>query len=386
MGWWSFGRKTKSPSRKNPAFYGDVAEFLANFYKVSGKTKIVYCVLAVFMLIMSAVTICQELSWNHKIKTFVTVRGTILKNNIRRVRRGKGSRNISDLEYIYTYRGRSYTGNRIVYGKELYPRQYQKGSLCPILVNPSRPSESAAMLYYRGFKGVIARCFHLFIFLVFSLGFLIAFFLSLRSRKIIVPEKLRMYLAQFPEEEVLQAQSEARNPCSMPARVSLSTVSFSRKVRFRCMERYMLVGGSVFPWGFFMVSGILCMGVILLCVTGNSIFLLHILIMELISFFILCPAKLVLDLHEKRICSCRIFFTEKITPEKSISFEEIDFLYLMRNDAGKNQPLAWCCARLKDGSGISLLQITVPEMVYFLEFLPELAGRLGNRKILFFRS
>ena len=69
-------------------------------------------------------SMCRELVWDHRVRTWDKADGIILRNGVSKIksgRRGQQTREVSDVAYRYTFRGRQYTGTRIVYDNESFP-------------------------------------------------------------------------------------------------------------------------------------------------------------------------------------------------------------------------------------------------------------------------
>ena len=362
-------------------FYPDIPLFLEKLHKTPTGTKVVFLILALTLGIFSIIDFATQISWEGKVRSWVTVQGKILKNNHKKVRRGKNTRTVSELEYVYTYKKKTYRGNAVAYGEKLYPARYKAGAIRPILVNPSRHSQSAAMVYFRGYWGLL-RYWKSVFFSAIALGFLSAFLRACRKTIPVVPEELKEYMKNFPPEELrtLEKKFTAEG-------VSLYTLSetgstYDRKIRKICMERYWIIGAKVPLWGWFVLL-IVIAALIVPCFFAPMVLILHAPLLAFLFFSLIFPRKLVLDLHEKRLCFYRIFFPEEPGKKKCLDFSSIEALIVAKSCAGKNVNTAWLTARGADGKETVLCHAALQNLSFFLKDLPRIAKALGNKRILF---
>ena len=142
-------------------------------------------------------SMCRELVWDHRVRTWDKADGIILRNEVREIksgRRGQQTREVSDVAYSYTCRGKQYTGTRIVYDNESFP-PLKRGTHRQVIVNPDDPRDCAVMFWYRGYWGLLrwAGCAGWYLLALFCGGLLF----GLRNRKIEVPDRLKEYLLAF---------------------------------------------------------------------------------------------------------------------------------------------------------------------------------------------
>ena len=363
-------------------FYPDIPLFLEKLHKTPTGTKAVFLILAITFGLFSVIDFATQIAWEGKVRSWVTVQGKILKHNQKRVRRGKNTRTISELEYVYTYKKKTYRGNAVAYGEELYPARYKAGAIRPILVNPARHSQSAAMVFYRGYWGLLFRYGKTIFFFAIALGFLSAFLRSFRKKIPVVPEDLKEYMAAFPPEELRTLEKKFTAEGVSLYTLSATGSTYDRKIRKNCMERYWIIGEKVPLWGWFVLLFVIAV-LIVPCFFAPMVLILHAPLLAFLIFTLVFPRKLVLDLHEKRLCFYRIFFPENPKKEKSIDFSSIEALILIKNSTGKNVNTAWLTARGADGKETVLCHAAPQNMVFFLKDLPRIAKALGNKKILF---
>ena len=366
-------------------FYPDIPLFLEKLHKTPTGTKAVFLILAITSGLFSVIDFAIQISWEGKVRSWVTVQGKILKHNQKRVRRGKNTRTVSELEYVYTYKKKTYRGNAVAYGEELYPARYKAGAIRPILVNPARPSQSAAMVFYRGYWGLLFRYGKTIFFSAIALGFLTAFLRSFRKKIPVVPEKLKEYMKNFPPEELRTLEKKFTTEGVSLYTLSATGSTYDRKIRKNCMERYWIIGEKVPLWGWFVLLFVIA-ALIVPCFFAPMVpmvLIFHAILLALLIFTLVFPRKLVLDLHEKRLCFYRIFFPEEPGKKKCLDFSSIEALILIKNSTGKNVNTAWLTARGADGKETVLCHAAPQNMAFFLKDLPRIAKALGNKKILF---
>ena len=362
-------------------FYPDIPLFLEKLHKTPTGTKAVFLILAITLGLFSVIDFATQISWEGKVRSWVTVQGKILKNNHKKVRRGKNTRTVSELEYVYTYKKKTYRGNAVAYGEKLYPARYKAGAIRPILVNPSRHSQSAAMVYYRGYWGLLRYWKSVFFFAI-ALGFLSAFLRACRKTIPVVPEELKEYMKNFPPEELRTLEKKYTAEGVSLYTLSAAGSTYDRKIRKVCMERYWIIGAKVPLWGWFVLLFIIA-ALIVPCFFAPMVLILHAPLLAFLIFTLVFPRKLVLDLHEKRLCFYRIFFPENPKKEKNIDFASIEALILIKNSTGKNVNTAWLTARGMDGKETVLCHAALQNLSFFLKDLPRIAKALGNKRILF---
>ena len=147
--------------------------------------KIICCAGMILLILFGFLSMCSQLAWNGYIKNWDKVDGVILKNTSKKVRSGKSYKRVADVEYQYTYKKRTYRGNRIVYDSKSFP-DLKVGKKRQVIVNPENPQESAIMFWYRGCWGLIRWVECVFLYLV-SLGFAILFFRAVFQKKVNIP-------------------------------------------------------------------------------------------------------------------------------------------------------------------------------------------------------
>ena len=188
-------RTVKSPSPADTV--SGIQKWADKVLQPSRTTLIVSGLATVILLVLFSIGLYLQLRWEKYIRTWDKADGIILKNETRRVRSGKHTRLVSDVEYQYTYRGMRYFGTRIAYDSEHFPR-LAVGTHRQVIVNPADPQDSAIMIWYRRYEGFIDRfLICIFVFLG-ALAALAVFLHTLAWKRTIVPEELEAYLNTFP--------------------------------------------------------------------------------------------------------------------------------------------------------------------------------------------
>ncbi|MBR4884298.1 MAG: hypothetical protein IKZ33_03180, partial [Lentisphaeria bacterium] len=97
----------------------DIQLWVNHILRPSLAVKIIYAVAAIFCLGLGIWGMKEQLAWDNRIETWDKVDGIILKNTTKRVSsRGKGTKEVADVEYQYTYKGATYHSTKIVYDSD----------------------------------------------------------------------------------------------------------------------------------------------------------------------------------------------------------------------------------------------------------------------------
>ena len=323
-------------------------------------------------------SMCRQLVWNHRIRTWDKADGIILRNAIREIKSGRSTRKISDVAYSYTCRGKQYTGTRIVYDDESFP-PLKPGTHRQVIVNPDDPRDCAVMFWYRGYWWMLrwAGCAGWYL-LALVCG---AMLWSLRNKKIEVPDRLKEYLLAFTAEELMELlEKEKRytrgSGVPMPKRWEMDLRSESCVIEERCSVMFILILWCV-----------LCLGSLWCLFAARILFpiLLYPLLLGGLCLFVsLLCLRTVLDFREKTIRIQRRWLPWKWCEMKTVPFAEIDHLVLsgMSPDGG-NAGVFTLNAYSADGTANPICRISKKNLPPLLEQLPDLAERLGHLPILF---
>ena len=332
--------------------------------------RIILCLVACGFLLGGAVALGIQLNWNRRVRTWTVVEGTILKNATKRIRSGKRSKTVSDIEYVYPYKGQTFRGNRILYGDDHFPRNINPGARRRILVNPAAPRESAAIVTYRGYGGLI-RYLPAAFFLVLGGIFGFAAFRCLPPGETGIPRELSDYLGSLPEKPqiVLKKTTERKS-----AKADFGTTL--GKMPEYPLDRYCILpngGNSVFAV-LFSLDMTFALVLLFLVKSSSGVLFLVFSLFFLIPLFL--TKKTVIDLREKKLCRVRTF-----TPEKplanAVSIADWDHLALRKVTAGKN-PVIVLFGGKRGGKPQAICHTALNRLPLLLAMLPELARKLGR--------
>ena len=333
--------------------------------------KIILSLVSAGFLLGGAITFGNQLNWNRRVRTWTVVEGTILKNQTKRVRSGKGSKTVSDIEYRYTYKGETFRGSRILYGDDTFPRQVKPGDKRRILVNPEAPRESAAIVTYRGSWGLI-RYLPAAIFLVIGGIFGFTAFRNLPSGKIGIPRELSDYLESLPEKPqiVLKKTTTQRKSAKADFGTTLGKMPEYR------LDRYCVLpnGGNAALVIVFSLHVIFSLVFLFFVRNASGLLLLVFALFFLIPLFL--SKKTVIDLQEKKLCRVRTSAQEKPL-ENAVSIADWDHLELRKVNAGKN-PVLVLSGGKRGGDPQAICHVATGRLPLLLAMLPEFARKLGK--------
>ena len=294
----------------------------------------------------------------------------MISNRERTVRDGKNTRQVSDIAYQYRYRGKTYASNRILYGKTWFPSGVRAGAGRRILVNPANPSESAAMIWYR------KPYYRLLDYLpqLFLLGFgslcTVVSLREMRRRKITVPETFHAELKSLPEG--------FRMPAGGEYELALPPEDWENG-RGRRLPLKKHPGINCFCFAVLIVVP----GIVIILNWKTPVWGLLIFGLLWIYYVILRPFGTVLDLQEKKL-----FFALRVRPGKiklggNIPFADLQCLLMIPASGGSlgDSRMIVLHAVRKDGISVTLGQFARRDLAQWLEFLPELAKKLGDLPI-----
>ena len=333
--------------------------------------KIILSLTAGGFLLGGAVTLGDQLNWNRRLRTWTVVEGTILKNATKRVRSGKGSKTISDIEYVYTYRGQTFRGSRILYGNDHFPSNIRPGAKRRILVDPDAPRKSAAIVTYRGYWGLI-RYFPAAFFLVLGGIFGSAALRSRSSGETEIPWELSDYLESLPEKPqiVLKKTTVERKKAKTDFGTSLGKMPEYR------LDRYCILpaGGKNASLILFFLHLVFASAVLFFVRSASGLLLLVFALFFLIPLFL--SKKTVIDLREKKLFRVRTFTPGK-TLENAVSIANWDHLELRKILVG-NHPAIVLSGGKRGGEPRAICHVAPRSLPLLLAILPEFARKLGN--------
>ena len=339
---------------------------------------ITVCAVGVIMLVLGIWSMCDQLAWNKRVRTWDKADGIILKNTTKRVRSGKHTKTVADVAYEYTYKGTRYTGTRIVYDSESFS-DLEVGAHRQVIVNPENPRDSAIMVWYRGYWWLMRYTHCMFfglIFLVMS-GILI----SLLMRKIpAVPESLKKYLKTFSPEQLQAARKREHSA------VPVVGIGMNQPMEYREDFRYGIIRARQSKFSCFVFASVLLAGIALGFVVPVVWFGV-VIVGLVITFLFIMPWMTVFDFEEKKIYRCRRFHPEKFDSMKSVPFSEIDHLSVsvsVQSKRNRNAGFIGLFAVKQDGAKVPICGVWRRDLGLLLELLPELAEKMGHLPILFY--
>lgn len=339
--------------------------------------KIVLCVVGVLMLALVIWGVCRQLAWDERVRSWDKADGIILKNTTKRVRSGKSTKTVADVEYEYTYKGTSCTGTRIVYDSDTFPK-LKPGAHRQVIVNPEDPRDSAIMFWYSGYWWLMRYTDCMFFGLIFLI--MSGIFTSLVTRKVpAVPESLKKYLKTFSQEEFDTALKRER-----PG-IPLAGVEMNQPMEYREDSRYGILRARRSPGSRIVFALVLLAGVAL--AVAVPVVWFGVAITGAVFALMSLPAMTVFDFQEKKIYRCRRFRPEKFASMRSVSFSEIDHLSVSvsvqskRNRSGRRIGLF---AVKQDGTQVPICGAVYRNLGVLLELLPDLAEKMGHLPILFY--
>ena len=334
---------------------------------------LVFALASLCTLTVSIFLFHEQLLWNERIALWDKVQGIIQSNTREKVSSGKSRKTVSKVLYTYHYKGKSFTGKRILYDSRTFPSHVKKGDRRTILVNPGFPQESAVMFTYKGYWHLLR---YAEVFLFFSMFLLCAFITLLGFRKkdpAILPESLVEYIEKIPAKK-LYALPLYKRPYDVKSNflidsppVEVEKDIFLLKSRKPVSVLFILVLFSFF----FAATAVILQNII------AALYLIFIIV--LIFVYWCFPAVLVFDLKEKRIYRCKKYTPEKMPDVKSISFAEVDFLSLQAFPETMNCLL---CAVKLDGTMLPLFKIRNKDLEESGKFPVFLAEKMGNIPII----
>ena len=371
--------KTPSASPADAGTDSGIQQWADNLLKPSRTTLILSAVAAVILLAVGGFLLYQQLQWDEHVRTWDKVDGTILKNATRRVRSGKSTRTVSDVEYQYTYKGKRYFGTRIAYDSEHFP-DHPVGARNQVIVNPADPQDSAIMIWYRGYWGFFDRFLICTAIFLVALGAVVTFFHTLAWKRTIVPEELEAYLETFPPERLSAA---AKIECSGR---EISPIEMRRPMEYRMEQHYGVIKNrNPVVW----VIGIPLLLSVIAALYQPAVWGV-VAILAAIAYYLGRPRMTVFDFHEKKCFGCGRFAPEKFADMKSVPFSEVDHLrctYVVdtRGSGSKKSENKFFClsAVERDGTIVPLCHVSTGKLRLLLDIIPELAEKMGHVPVIY---
>lgn len=344
----------------------DIELWTKHVLQSSNVLKIILCTAAVFTFGLGVWEMTEQLIWNEHIKNWDKVEGIILKNTTKRIPQGKRSKEIADVAYKYTYKGRQYDGTRIVYDSDSFP-PLKVGSKRQVIVNPDDPAECAVMFWYRGKWGMLRWIKSVFLYLV-SLFFAIGFARSFLQKKTTVPERLKNYINAIPPER-FHAALNMENPAVVSGNIELR-----QKMTYLHAERYGVIRKHVsrlscFIWSILFLLAVLTSVLVPLC-------WIAVVILGGVVYSLSVPRMTVFDFQEKKIFFCRWFRPEKADRMRSLSFSAVDHLNCQMLLGSIS-----LFAVTHDGEKVPLCSVAPKRLELLFGLLPELAEKMGRLPI-----
>ena len=348
----------------------DFELWINNTLRSSHAEKIVWAFFAVLTLGLGVWEMTEQLAWDKRIKTWDKVDGIILKNTTKRISEGKRTREVADVEYRYTCKGKQYHGTKIVYDSDTFPN-LKVGSKRQVIVNPENPQECAIMFWYRGQWRLIRWLECAFCYLL-SLVFSTAFCRTLSPKKITVSGTLKNYINSIPPECFYTALDMERSA------VAFNTCELRQKMEFQHNFRYGFIRQNVSMFTYIIWSVLLLLSVI------TSVFIplcwLTAAIIGFVVYSLYTPRMTVFDFQGKKIFFCRNFTPEKSEKLKALSFAKVDHL-CCNSLYHHNRQYIGVFAVTHDGYKLPLFKVTRKRLDLLCELLPELAEKMGHLPI-----
>ena len=334
------------------------------------EVKIVLSVLFLAWLIGTGYLFCCDLVWEFRLLRWEQVSGVMISNRERPVRNGKNTKQVSEIAYQYQYRGKTYISNRILYGLTWFPSGVRAGDRRRILVNPEDPSESAAMIWFR--KPYYRLYDYIPEFFLLGLGslFTVVGLLEMRRRKITVPETFHAELKSLPERFRIPAGGEQE--------LALPPEDWENGRGWRLPQKKHPVLTC-----FCFVALIAVPGIVIILDWKTPVW--GLLIFGLVWLFcaILRPFGPVLDFQEKKLFFALRYWPGKIKLGWNIAFADLKSLHLIPAPSGSlgDSRMIMLHAIREDGISVRLGQFARCDLAQWLEFLPQLAQKLGGLPI-----
>lgn len=335
-------------------------------------TRIVFGILALLSFFLFLFFLKKELDWEHKVKTWDKVQGTILFNGKTVQKSGRRRKTVSLVEYTYMYKGKIFRGNRIAYDSSTFPEKVKAGSRGVILVNPDSPAQSAAMVTYKGYWFLIRYNMAFFLFCLFLfLGGMVLYFFKKHPPEL--PENLLSYLKSFSPEK-LNALPVLKRPFSVKSNLYMDFPA--QEVE----EGILLIKSKKGIWGILMILFFLFFFTAAAVILQKPIiFIYTVFFVILLYIYFKFPVVLVIDFHEKCLYRCKEYTPEKMPQVKKITFEEVDFLSL-QSFPEMNEYLL--CAVHLNGSMVPLFKIRGKNLSSYGEILVTIAEKMGTLPVI----
>jgi len=329
---------------------------------------------AFVFLLFGFMAMCHQLEWDSRIRNWDKADGIILRNTTRKIRSNRSNhfREVADVLYRYPYRGKEYTGTRIVYDSTSFPA-LKEGSRRQVIVNPADPRDCAIMFWYRGRWGLIRWIECAFYFLT-SLLAGILFLRALRPGKIVIPDRLKTYLAEFPPERIadaLQLERAYRIPNDCP--LTAGTAEFTDELHAVFGQKPSRLGPCLLL--------LLMLGSVVLTLRGFPLALLAFALAGLCGYSLYwIPGRTVLDFQERElIFERRTTFPWEWSAVKKVPFGQADHLLLSARPY-----IIILCAVGRTGEMMPLCKMRQKHLPALCDQLPGLAEKLGHLPVTFF--
>lgn len=348
----------------------ELQQWVDSIGKPSLVVKIALSVLFLAWLIGTGHLFCLDLVWEIRLLRWEQVSGVMIANRERTVRDGKNTKRVSEIAYQYRYRGKTYISNRILYGLTWFPSGVRAGDRRRILVNPANPSESAAMIWFRKPYYRLYDFIPQFFLLGFGLLFTVVGLSEMRRRKITVPETFRAELKSLPDG--------FRIPADRGYELALPPEDWESGRGWRLpMKKHPVMTGFIF------IALIAVPGIVIILDWKTPVWFLLIFGLLYFYYVILLPLGPVFDFQEKKLFFAFRFRQGKIPPDRKFSFADLKCLRLISVPGGSlgDSRMILLDAVREDGISVRLGLFARRDLAQWLEFLPQLAQKLGGLPI-----
>ncbi|MBQ9501237.1 MAG: DUF3592 domain-containing protein [Lentisphaeria bacterium] len=331
--------------------------------------KAVLGLAALLLLGLGGFKLGVQFNWNRRLKNWTVVEGTITRNATKRVRSGKRTRTVADVEYVYTYKRGQYRGNRILYDEDHFPSNVKPGAKWDILVDPESPRRSAVIITYRGRWGSFRYAGGAALLVLGGISFFL-FLNSLPPQKAGIPPELAAYLAGLsqPPRVELDKKKTGRPP-------GRSGIHLGGMPEYR-LDRYCILseGGRTAQK---IILAVVFLPILPSIFLGNSSGWLLLIVWSIfLAAFLFLPRRTVIDFQRKQMFWVRTFSPDK-TPKRTLSIAGWDRLLLCRGVSG-NAAAIILAGVGKDGKRHPVCCVRPRKLALLLAAVPELARRLGN--------
>ena len=334
--------------------------------------SIMFAVGSLFLLLIAILDFCQIRKWDKKIAEYDHVQGIITHNQRITKGRGKSRHTVTEIKYTYNYKGRDYSGDRVVYKKSNFPTYKKAGTKHEIIVNPENPTDSAAMIHYSS----PAMKYLTDTILAIMSGICLICALFHTTRKISLPQQLLDHEKSFPPEKIEELLQRKLNFIDAPK------FTLSGRIKFK-YHRFAVITNSVGK-----ISYIITFLLLFIALTGiaSSIFsndfhpkmliLLIPIAVPAVIIFCFRSGKVFFDLVEKYFYKSKKFHHGKVTEYHN--FSDIEFFCIIPQTNSKGHITFVLYAVKKDNTAISITAVPVTGLKHLCDALIQLLPMFNN--------